>query len=642
MDASYNFRVSTESRIYEFNLQSSNGAYSIIIPANDRDLKIIQELLSNIPSSSTSSIHNIAESLRLISGVTDVKISTVEPTHDLGVSILIGKNNELTSSVSSLDSIDHTRPIIIKGRKGEVMHNLLESMVAKHGFSGTIMVQDKGIPILKHGYGKANVNDLDRMSSKTPIPIGSITKPLTSLAILKLVEEGRFTKDGKTIKDPAEIKIVDFLPDNFKPKVDSEVYKKWADITLLQLMNHSSGLPSFPEKGKELAEAKMAKKYPFLFQEDAAKLLKAKITNTPLPEDEMRELMEKYPNLPKEIIVEEILSTPLSPKEVFNIIREDPLDKKGIYQYSNFGYHLLGAIVEQVNKPPEGSETSEGSKPSSYETYMNNFLQKELSLQSTGYFDENVHVAQPIGWNSATGYELLSNQGSPSEAYSSGGLYSTVEDLQLLTTKLLEGNIISEKAVNAMLKDVAGGVKQSEHNFRDEFECSGGWNVTLEPLTDAKGNVVQELWKTGAVAGYGSLIVLYPEQNSSIIILSNQTTQGVNHESITRELSRELLQTSEISSSADEGKLAKWEGVYTLPWGETFSIAKKGSNYFFIQANPNRQTPLEVSSDQNEIAFEYGPPDKFGIHSLKKEGDKYSLFDPQKDVITGDILKLKI
>ncbi|MCE7996613.1 MAG: beta-lactamase family protein [Roseivirga sp.] len=116
-------------------------------------------------------------------------------------------------------------PETLKGSDAETIHKRLIELQSK-GFSGSILVEKEGEIILKSGYGFANRDKRIPFKASTISTIGSITKPLTATAILKLEEEGKLR-----LTDPLS---------KYIPNLDT----KLQSITLDQLLTHRSGLGS--------------------------------------------------------------------------------------------------------------------------------------------------------------------------------------------------------------------------------------------------------------------------------------------------------------------------------------------------------------------------------------------------------------
>ncbi len=96
---------------------------------------------------------------------------------------------------------------------------------SEKGFSGAVMIFEKGKPSIQKGYGFTDANQNITIDENTLFDMGSITKTFTATAILKLAELGKLSTEDLITK----------YFDNV-----SEDKKK---ITLHHLLTHSSGLP---------------------------------------------------------------------------------------------------------------------------------------------------------------------------------------------------------------------------------------------------------------------------------------------------------------------------------------------------------------------------------------------------------------
>lgn len=103
----------------------------------------------------------------------------------------------------------------------------------------SIMIARDGVVILQRNYGLANQQTNTAIRSDTVFDIASISKSFTATAVLMLAEEGKLTADDLLTKH---------LP---------EISGYSATITLLHLLNHTSGLPHFEDDeertGKQFA-----------------------------------------------------------------------------------------------------------------------------------------------------------------------------------------------------------------------------------------------------------------------------------------------------------------------------------------------------------------------------------------------------
>src|SRR5207248_1914119 len=92
-------------------------------------------------------------------------------------------------------------------------------------FSGTVLVAKDGQTLFAKGYGLANVEHDVPNTVKTKFRLASVSKQFVATGIMLLEYDGKLKVD-----DP----LKKHLPD---------CPKAWADVTLHQLMSHTSGVP---------------------------------------------------------------------------------------------------------------------------------------------------------------------------------------------------------------------------------------------------------------------------------------------------------------------------------------------------------------------------------------------------------------
>jgi len=100
------------------------------------------------------------------------------------------------------------------------------SRAADYGqFNGAILVVDRGRVVYERAFGLANMELGAPNTTATRFEIASMTKPMTAIAIMQLIQEGKVRLDGR---------ISDYLP--YYPT------ETGARITVDQLLNHTSGI----------------------------------------------------------------------------------------------------------------------------------------------------------------------------------------------------------------------------------------------------------------------------------------------------------------------------------------------------------------------------------------------------------------
>ena len=170
------------------------------------------------------------------------------------------------------------------------MHNVSAASVA---------LSKDGRLVLAHGYGWMCHDSGEPAQPDSLFRIASVSKPITSVAVMKLVEEGKLCLDDRAFE------ILDLDP--FQGEIaDERIY----DITIRHLLEHSAG-----------------------WDRDASfDPLFSVIPLARLPED------LRPPSC--ETLIRFMLSTPLN------------FAPGSQYAYSNLGYCILGEIVEEVSGVP--------------------------------------------------------------------------------------------------------------------------------------------------------------------------------------------------------------------------------------------------------------------------------------------------
>jgi len=170
------------------------------------------------------------------------------------------------------------------------------------------------------------------------------------------------------------------------------------------------------------------------------------------------------------------------------------------YRYSNSGYFVLGAIIEQVSGE-------------SYEQQLQARILGPLGLHDTGY-DHGADIIE----RRAAGYQRSGDgyRNAPyldmSAPYAAGALYSTVEDLLRWDGALYGDELLSE----------AGKAKMFEP-FLDDYAY--GWTVRRLPIgaDETERTVIAH---GGGINGFNTLIARVVEDRHLVVLLNN--TGGTN------------------------------------------------------------------------------------------------------------------
>ena len=168
------------------------------------------------------------------------------------------------------------------------------------------------------------------------------------------------------------------------------------------------------------------------------------------------------------------------------------------YEYSNPGYEVLGLLVERVSGRSFGD-------------FLADEIFEPLGMD-TAVVREGPDVAIP---GRAVGYRESAEGWLEDDAHwgnglmGAGGVYASLEDLQRWDEALNQGELVSEAAYDEIFTPaVLNDGRESPYGF--------GWN-----LEDLDGRAA--IHHTGSWVGFRTAIAHYPDDDVTIIVLSNAT-----------------------------------------------------------------------------------------------------------------------
>ena len=112
----------------------------------------------------------------------------------------------------------------------KLIKTALDSVFAEENFNASVLITRDSIVIYKNMHGFADYENKRPFNENTIFAIASISKQFTATLILELVAEGKISLDDKVSK---------YLPHFEKNSLQ--------DITILQLLNHTSGLNDYSD-----------------------------------------------------------------------------------------------------------------------------------------------------------------------------------------------------------------------------------------------------------------------------------------------------------------------------------------------------------------------------------------------------------
>jgi len=194
----------------------------------------------------------------------------------------------------------------------------IQSFLAEHKVPGaSLAIARDGNLVYARGHGYADRDAKGPVEPDALFRIASVSKPITGVAIMKLVQDERLHLEDK---------VLNYIPSEPHLEEGGKFDERWKQITVVECLSHTGGWDR-------------DKSYDPMFQ--AVRMAKS--------------LKIDLPVLPEHIIRYQ-LGQPLD---------FDPLTR---YAYSNFGYSILGRVIEKVTGQP-------------YEKYVQQSILKPLGIE---------------------------------------------------------------------------------------------------------------------------------------------------------------------------------------------------------------------------------------------------------------------
>lgn len=290
------------------------------------------------------------------------------------------------------------------------------------------------------------------VDSNTLFQAGSITKSFTAMIILTLEAEGKLN-----INDP----ITDYLPQ----------YPRWRNVTIKQLLNHTSGIFNYTDTGTFNMIRKIRPQATFS------------------PDLIVRIASAHHAYFPP---------------------------GHG-WKYSNTNYVLAGMIIQKVTGKPVVE-------------VMNHYLHNgtRLHLPNT-YYVPDIYSSHFIS-RMAHGYSSAGKDvtlDSMSWANTAGAIVSTTQDLLTWWKGLFQGNVLPRKQLDEMMmlscEHSTPGCRGGQHLSRLETGSVGkGYGLGIIQSSFGSSRVGTVWWHNGSTKGYKALVMWYPKNNIYMALTTNR------------------------------------------------------------------------------------------------------------------------
>ncbi|MFL5527515.1 MAG: serine hydrolase domain-containing protein [Gemmatimonadaceae bacterium] len=316
----------------------------------------------------------------------------------------------------------------------------IEGEMSKQHIPGlSLAVVQDGKVVKSKAYGLANMELNVRATPGTVYQIQSITKSFVACGIMLLVEDGKIGLDDKITK---------YL---------SELPQAWSDVTVRQMLTHTSGIPSFvQDQGGGAAIVAFAQK-----------------TDS------------------SEQIIRWAAARPL---------KFAPGEGR---KYSSTGYHLLGMIIEKVSGKPWGQ-------------FLKDRIFTPLGMTSTRVYSQfDIIPNRAAGYNHFGDVPVNGLIFTPAIMESAaGGLVSTVEDMAKWEIALEQGKILKAST----LAQMAMPIKLKNDSIVQESDGTRyglGWD-----LPTWQGHRVMA-HGGDHVTGFTAIFARFIDDKVAVIVLTN-------------------------------------------------------------------------------------------------------------------------
>lgn len=340
------------------------------------------------------------------------------------------------------------------------MDSLFSSMFGRNEPGAIVGIYSHGEPVYLQGFGKARLDTDKPYTDSTATNICSATKSFTTVAVLKLVSQGKLSLNST---------IADFFP-NFKSPV-------FREITLRHILSNTTGLPDNRPRNPD----------------QWASYIKRHDSTFGISDDYM--LYGREPEMIKFLETVDHLET----------------QPGTAYRYLDPPFMLLSTVIEKASGIP-------------FEKYMADSIFTPAGLTETRFFDPDVQIRNEAhGYGQADGLseddQFVSEDGRWEE-YDYGeaaffptradrGIYTTARDYFKWLKALFEGRIIDNASV------------VERYNWQISTKIPGigyGLGVFLESAPDYP----YKAFHMSNNGGFSVYQCYYPDNDLAIFVFSNR------------------------------------------------------------------------------------------------------------------------
>lgn len=231
-----------------------------------------------------------------------------------------------------------------------------------------------------------------------------------------------------------------------------------------------------------------------------------------------------------------------------------------VYQYSNPGFAVIGAVLEAVT----------GQR---FDDLMNEWLFRPIGMSLTGFApDERTAAGHDLGPDG--GARALASLSDSVAFHPAGYAFSSVTDLARFAIALMKGQVLGDHG------------QMFARHARTYAPDDGGYGLAFGVHCRGGRLIVSH---SGGVTGFKSLLELHPDEGSAVVLLANRWSEDLRLGPVRDRLRQEWLGwTEEVWSPTQvEPDRSRWEnqiGVY-LSGSRGLAVVRRGSNGLELEWN---------------------------------------------------------
>ncbi len=198
---------------------------------------------------------------------------------------------------------------------------------------------------------------------------------------------------------------------------------------------------------------------------------------------------------------EYVLNKKMSITDGLSLFKDDDLlfEPGTQYQYSSPGYVLLSEIIQKSSKIPYSSLVTDSIfKPLEMHHSMVDDSETKITNKSEFYSSSRIHgpvIAKPV----SNGYKAAS-----------GGFLSTSEDIVKFGNELINPKILSKEAISEIV---------TSQRLNNGYRTGYGIGFSIEKSKNGS----PKYYHTGGGVGASTILLIYPEEELVITVLTNLT-----------------------------------------------------------------------------------------------------------------------